>query len=323
MDMTWKMKRVRVTLKTPLRCGRRPLGFVSRTLPFVPAHVPLAALTPVVVKQAGLPNRQESYDRVLVFLQNHVRFTPFFIRNPDDENVAPLFPFRNSSNLRRIEDEYLISTQHTAMDYANRGAREGCLFEIESISPVSRFDRPDKTQGRPVIRRGRPIRREEHKKRPTQMEGYVFWKTGMEQDLELDSGMKLNGMPLGGLIASCQWGGERNHGYGMLAEVSTEDADAVWNATPVNREDGSAPALSWPADVQAPFFLQYTPDMADQVSGSFKPISGRLFDPEKGPGQKAAEQLTVWDLGWTSSKALELLLNVRTAEVADVVSNAG
>lgn len=282
----WQTERLRVSLKGPLHCGDRPLGFVARTLPFVPGHVPLMALTPVLVRQADLGETPAAYEAALSFLKTHLRFTPFFLL--DAAEGKPLFPFE-SKGLRIIETTFLASSQHVAIDYASRGAQEGFLFEMESIQPR--------------IGPGRS----------TCLEGYLFWKTGKDHALCLDPEGRINGLPLRDLIGQSLWGGERNRGYGVLAGVEFEMTGDIWGVELPPAENGPHPVLTWPARKAAPLRLQFAASLADSVSGSLTPISGRLYDSKKGPGQAAPEPLIVWEAGWQTETAIRLEIGAKAA----------
>lgn len=284
---SWHTCLVEAALKTPLHIGDRPLGFVARTLPFVPAHIPLMALVPAVVAHIGWPDKRVSYMRVQSFLERHARFTAFFIR--DEETGSPLIP--GAFHLGKIETHFINSRQGIAVDYADRSARDSHLFEIEAITPC--------------LRTGFP----------TRLTGYFFWKSGREDDLEIDNRGFINGCSPQDLLVMCQWGGERSKGYGKLGAVSVEDrtkSAVIWENAQV-ASDGDAPVVTWPADKAAPFYLNFDPAISAETQGHILPLSGRLFDPERGSGQSAPVVSIVWDIGWQSGSARQLQLGVKTA----------
>ena len=290
----WKMQRLCVTLKTPLRCGDRPMGFVARTLPFVPAHIPIMAMTPILVRRLQMSDSPSSYEKVLEFLQKHVRCTPLFLLDPQKEGV--LIPGKKGGALGRIEALFLNSRHGVGMDYAPRGVRKGYLFEIEAISPISRSGAE------------------------TQLQGYLFWKSGKQGDLEMTEEGKIQDRYLWQIMQDCQWGGERNKGYGCLRRVEAEDADNLWGAG-VNR-DGGTPLVVWPKDRAAPFYLlgdeKDTRDRVGKwVTGTLCPLLGRLYKPGEGFGQQSSH-LICWDIGWLSQKAITLELGDQTAVAISV-----
>lgn len=288
----WHSVEMTVGLKTPLRCGDRPFGFVARALPFVPGHVPLMAMVPCLVGRLQLPDQPESYKTVQGFLEANVRFTPFFILDPNDKE-QPLFNLPEDKAV--IEARFLRSKYGVAIDYGPRNAIDQRLFEIEAIQPFTR-------DGNGV--------------RQTRLQGFMFWRAAEAGDLEMDETGAVNGVSLKNMIDASQWGGERNKGLGKILVIEEEPGDAVWDA-PLSL-DGDAPAATWPKGRKAPFYLKYPagddPDaLANQVTGNLTPLTGRIFDPETGPGQRAVPPEIVWDIGWKSDNTVSLAIYPRVA----------
>ena len=284
----WHMKRLRVRLKTPLKCGDRPFGFIARTLPFIPSHVPLMAIVPAAAGLLGLPDLPESYYRIQEFLEKNMRFSPFFILDPKDD--SPLFPFRNTAGLDRIESLFLNARHGVAIDYSIRGAIDARLFEVESINPVGRDGNN------------------------TMLEGYIFWREATGEDgLELDETCNLNRLGINRLIDKSQWGGERNKGYGNVASTpggeESKQSKKIWGEALTL--SGDTPCIEWPARKKAPFYLSYHPELNKKVSGRLQPLVGRIFVPGRGAGQGASEHLIVWDLGWSADVALRIEMGVK------------
>lgn len=295
----WHMAKLTVGLKTPLRCGDRPFGFVARTLPFVPGHVPLMAMVPCLVGKLQLPERPESYSEIQHFLEENLRFTPFFILDP--ESKEPLFDL--SADNGKIESSFLRSKYGVAIDYGGRNAIDQMLFEIEAIQPYSREN--------DVVRR-------------TYLQGYLFWKAVRAEDLEVGEEGAINNISFKKIIDESQWGGERNKGFGKVFVDRFENDDSIWGKT-VQLKDKD-PLILWPRNCSAPFFLRYPSgddtricrtEMAEHISGKLMPLTGRVFDSEKGPGQNVFSPEIVWEIGWKSRKDLSLRLNLRTAGLAE------
>ncbi len=288
----WKMACVHVTLKTALRCGDRPLGMVARCLPFVPGHIPLMAMVPPLVRKLCMPDTYDSYRNVQKFAEAHIRFTPFFISTGDERKY--LIPESHSQTTTEVEFNYLASHNSVAIDYETRGARDGYLFEIESIQPVSR------------------------QKTPTCLIGWVFWKpvNSNQPGISVSEAGTINDQfAISELVALSQWGGERNKGYGCLKDVSARNTENAFGAD-VDL-DGTLPVLTWPADSPAPVYLQYDKEkhINNQVSGVLKPLVGRVFDKDKGAGQASATYGggILWDVGWRAEKPLDLRLETHSA----------
>lgn len=281
---TWHMKRLRVGLESPLKCGDRPFGFISRTLAFVPSHIPIMAMAPAGVSLLGLPDKPESYYGIQRFLEKNMRFSPFFLLN-SGESGQPLFPFAGSRDMARIEAQFLSSRYGVAIDYPSRGARDARLFEVESIQPVDRY-------GSNAI-----------------LEGYVFWRVSDEGDCSLDSECKLNGISLEKLIENSRWGGERNKGYGDISLDASQSVDTVWGVQAILERE--TPCIRWPKEKQAPFYLCYRKVQAENITGRIQPVVGRIFVPGKGPGQDASEAAIVWSPGWRSTVDITLEMGVK------------
>jgi|GEM_PF-1449656 len=298
---TWNMARMTATLATDLHCGYLPLGFVSRTLPFVPSHIPLYALVPATISCLKLKNSDDTYRDLEHFLLENVRFSPFFVLGDQDDSV--LFPWK-SEYRDRLEQEYLGSRYGVALDYETRGALENRLFEIEVILAKKRSAPSSMTR----------------------LRGYIFWKAASNGQYSLDSDGRLIGKPLADLIQESQWGGERNKGLGTISNVECIPKDNLKEnkvfGVVVPSLDKESPALDWPGEKGVPFYLYYkTPGDTDknglEIQGKLMPLSGRRYDTKRGPGLKAAEPLTVWDMGWKTKKDISLGLGVRCCEILE------
>lgn len=127
--MNWKVYSLSLTLTGDLHCGSLPLGFVSRTFPYIPCHIPVFAMVPATVRALAMPDRHNSYTAVEALLTSCFRCTPLYVCN---EKGFPLFPWEEQS-LRELEYTYLSSTYGVALDSTSRTAVDGCLYETEII----------------------------------------------------------------------------------------------------------------------------------------------------------------------------------------------
>ena len=263
----WQARHLTVQLASDLHCGDRPLGFVARTLPYVPAHIPWYALVPAVVSNLGWPDRFASYRRVEDFFQQALRLTPFFPAMGDggESRILPL---------EAVETNLLASQYGIGVCYGERGAPEGHLYETEVL-----------------LARGRDGR-------PTRLHGCCFWRPRREDGLELDENGHLNGRPLTELMAQCQWGGQRNKGLGRLRAVEERPFDPRAGFGRAFRAAEEWPVLIQAAAVPAPFFLRYDPDLEGRVHGRLAPLVGRRFAEDRGPGLAAEDCAIVWPPGW-------------------------
>lgn len=292
--MTWQLERLQVTLQTPVHCGDRPMGFVAKTLPYIPGHIPLMAMVPIIVRDMNLKNTSASYKSVLDFLQKHVRFTPFFLVDKAGKELIPY----HKSILNIIQNNWISSSYGVAISYPTRGAKEGHLFEIEAISPIGKNGAE------------------------TKLQGYVFWKDPQQLDAGSDGGtkLKLDSSLLKAWINKSQWGGERSKGYGKIKHVGGQEDQTLWEQSV--ELDGANPMVVWPENKHAPFNLLYLDgvndkttqrdDMASIVNGEIKPQVGREYDETMGFGQKSSIWKLIWEVGWLSSKTLKIALTEKS-----------
>lgn len=283
----WSVYQLTVTLKSDLHIGHRPLGFVARTLPFVPAHIPWYALALTVVKKVGLPDRSDSFEQVELLLQKSVRFTPLFLYDPSQGLLQPW----SDVGLDSIERYYLYSKYGVALDYSKRGALENRLYEKEVIAAHAR----QKTEN-------------------TRLQGYVLLKPETGEGLVLDSAAQVNGHDIGRLISSSAWGGDISRGMGCLSNVELTKAENVFGCEDLDLE-GPEPVVQWPADTEGPFYLEYDPQQQQEfLQGTIRPVCGRRFDPDKGPGLKFEKPFLARMPGWKSATGLKIGLGVKAAK---------
>jgi len=278
----WHVAEVVVPLKSDLHCGTSPLGFISRTLPFVPAHIPFYALVPVLVKKLNLP--EHDFAKVENFLARHIRFSPFFVLHKN----RILFPWEKG--LLDLENHYLTAYYGVALDYNTRGALENRLFEKEVIVAV-------------------PIHGNNKSRERTGLKGYVFWQEGRDDDLKItvSSDASIADLSLKELLMQSQWGGEVNKGLGRLLDVKMQKAEKIFHGEFVEK-DGENPLVKWPGNEKCPFYLLYDEDFI--MNGKLIPITGRRYDRKRGPGVKMDDVAIVWDCGWKSQTEESVLLSL-------------
>lgn len=265
----WRFARIIVTLASDLHCGDRPLGFVARTLPFVPGHIPWYALLARLPNLCKWPDTYDSYTKAGSLLDQSLRFTPFL---PLDARGAPLMPWHEGKN--RIEMELLGSCYGVAVHYSSRGTRENHLFETETILAHSRTGTP------------------------TRLLGYCFWKVSAG-DITIGEDGSINNIPLPELLIRCQWGGQRNQGLGAIKRVELVKNDT--NTNPFFQcMNGSStyPTLICSTGSRVPLYLGYDRTIENAVQGKVMPLVGRRFAKDHGPGLLTEPAALVWDLGW-------------------------
>lgn len=277
----WHMQKLTLSLGADLHCGDRPLGFIARTLPYVPAHIPWYALVPALVARLKLPDRYESYARVERFFDKALRFTPFFPL----KGTNPLFPWDGEG-----AEALLASHYGVALNYADRGARDSHLFETELLPRCM----PDGAA--------------------TRLQGFVFWRPLQEDGLSLDAQM------LHELIRESQWGGQRNKGFGRIAEVGVDQGGEDNAFFAESDLTGDLPKITLGKSQHAPVLLQYDAALEFRIRGSIKPLVGRRYAKDRGPGLAAEDCAIVWDLGWKSRADQPLTLTLADRRTATAVT---
>lgn len=308
--MTWTLSRLTVRLNSPLRCGDRPLGFIARTLPFVPAHIPLMALAATAVPAFGLDEQRRYFAEFLDFFKKHFRFTPFYVQETGKDGPGKtLFPFKGSEDLRKLQYTYLRSRHGVSLDYTTRTAQDAHLFETETLIPVT------KNGAR------------------TRLQGYVFLRLGTNGDKNVlpiamnDKGLVTcneTSLTVSDLVNRSFWGGERSKGFGSVTVEALEQEKAnpnLWNGTICDLTQEN-PIITWPkrdaTEAGAPFFLECPQEdggatektgLWHWVSGDLRPVAERNFN-HKGPGHDVRKSAIIWDIGWTSE--IDLVCSVGT-----------
>ena len=180
--MTFVQVSLRLIEGVHIGAGRA--GMVSRCHGFVPGHVVAYALAAVLGRRLG--GKPEDYDRAVAAIRAHLRCGPLFIL----EESTCLLPRRDRE---RIEHDYLIGVNHTALDGSVRRHVDGGLFEVEVIAARRR------------LRGGESTRL-----------GGGLW-------LDADT---VEGAAVKDLLAACTLGGERNAGLGRT-RLETWEANAT------------------------------------------------------------------------------------------------
>ncbi len=280
----WQLMRLSVLPQTPIHCGDRPMGFVSRTLSYIPGHIPVMAMVPVVVRELDLPDRYDSYMAVLKFLKQHIRFTPLFIEKASNSILIP----HQGTDKIYIEANWLSSSYGVAISYPERQAKNEHLFEIEAIQPVGR-------DGKNLT-----------------LQGYVFWR---EPDISssciVGKDLIINESNLMNWIRKSQWGGERNNGYGKIGIATGKSEVNVWGQAVDTT--GEHPTIAWPETKIAPINLLYDVVLEPYIKGEVRPQVGREYDEKFGFGQCCSACKILWNVGWTTSKAMLLTIRPESA----------
>jgi hypothetical protein len=167
---------IELRLLEGVHVGAGRAGMVSRAQGFVPGHVIAYALAAVLGRRLG--GQPADFDRAVAAVRDTVRCGPLFIG--DGASQTCLLPRRDRE---RIERDYLIGVNHTALDGSVRRHVDGGLFEVEAIAPC----------------------RQHGGRAPTCLGGGLW----MAAD-------QIERVAVRDLLATCVLGGERNAGLGRI-----------------------------------------------------------------------------------------------------------
>ncbi len=133
----WQPYTVVWRLLAPLRVGRRTIGNLQQTRPYVPGWVLWAALTARLTRDAGRGASGTAYREIGAQLKACFRFGYAW---PTTRPPHPRYPWEDRA---RFDADFLDAYMSTALDYDDLAAEEGSLHEAE-------FLRPYTPQGQPV-----------------------------------------------------------------------------------------------------------------------------------------------------------------------------
>ena len=271
--MGWTADTLTLELTGDLHCGDLPLGFVARTFPYVPCHIPVFAMVPAAVRLLGMPDVRASYVSVEELFANNVRCTPLYVI--DEKSGFPLFPWDGES-MQALEYAYLSSNYGVALEPQSRSAKDGCPFEMEVL-----------------LARGRGC------KKPTVLAGALFIRSGQAGGLDLsaEGTVSANGksVKLANLLAIMQLGGDRGT-LGRPAKPTLESfVGKLWGRFDLDLSDDFPSILVPSGDGRGP--LPILCGDAPDVSGSRTVLTGRRHCG-KGFGEAMDAAEIVFEPGW-------------------------
>ena len=271
--MEWQALSLRLALTGDLHCGSLPLGFVSRTYPYVPCHIPVFALVPAAVRVLGMPDRHASYAAVEALFASCLRCTPLYVDDPKD---GILFPWEEQG-LRRLEHGYISSSYGVSLDSATRSAIDSHLYETEAILACGR-----------------------NRSAPTVLAGALFLRAGEAEGLAMkpDGAVQWSGRSaaLEELLCVMQIGGDRGRSLGKPAIPSVEPLQGrLWQRYEAECS-GPFPALLVPAGTPGPMPLACE---GTDAAGARIVLTGRRHRGT-GFGEDMEAAVVAFDAGWTS-----------------------
>lgn len=131
----WRGFHIVLELKSPLHVGRRVLGNLQTTRPYVPGRALWGALT--MRMQRGVRPPSGSYERTGMLVQEQLAFT--YLYPSDSAERVRLWPW--GGDRPEFDYQYLDSYTSTALENG-RTAEEGSLHDTEFLAPVTREGRP-------------------------------------------------------------------------------------------------------------------------------------------------------------------------------------
>ena len=301
--MAWNARLISLTLGSDVHCGDRPLGFVARTFPFVPCHIPFFALVPAAVRLLGMKDERASYKTVEDLFANCLRCTPLYIA----EENSPIFPW--GEGLRVIESRYLGSRQGVKLDLRTRSAENGKLFETEVILATPRRRASGPASG------------------ATKLQGALFWQAGRAEghggtlSLSENGTLEWNGtsVSLEEALKTIRLGGDRTRSLGLVADASLSPLpnEVLWNCA--FRLDGDWPELSLPAGEKCP--LPICREGAEDERGLPVILTGRRYKEKKdgsgGSGLAMDSATPAWQVGWQAPRSMRVSLRFPRAAKAE------
>ncbi len=291
--MNWAVQNIEIKLGGDLHCGDLPLGFVARTLPYVPCHLPFFALVPAAVRTLRMPDQRASYKAVEALFSRTVRTTALLIK--DGNRI--LFPWEGES-LRRIEGRYLGSRYGVALSSKSRSARDSCLYETEVILRTPHTSRDAKGRLVPPL--------------PTVMSGAIFTRAGEEGELRIDSLGRVSWQghdtDLPHLLRGISLGGDRTRSLGAppLEAKAELCRGKLWDLYSVIT-DGDYPGIEVKAGYGGPLPLSmdsslYQENSDESIEGTPMVLTGRRYT-DKGPGTEMESVATpAFAPGWRMRK---------------------
>lgn len=267
--MSWKLHKLRLRMKTDMHCGTLMLGFVARTFPYVPQHLPLYAAVPAAVEALGLPPVPATFREMEALILSGMRSTPLYVLCDD----RPLFPWEPESR-EILEAEFISSRYGVALDGASRTAEDKRLFETEVL----------------LARRRRSMQ-------VTQLEGGIWLRVRETANLRLDPQTGLEHKDGAFISWSALWGrltlgGDRTRNLGRLwPDVGWESCENLWHCGEMVL-DAEWPRFQIAAGQSCP-----VPLTADETPGcgKFSIMTGRRFD---GGSYRMDAGTVAWQAGW-------------------------
>ncbi len=280
--MTWQAQHIQLTLTSNLHCGQLPLGFVARTYPFVPCHLPFFAMVPATVAALAMPDVRASYKKVLALFETCLRSTPLYILH---EN--PLFPWISQSK-HILERDYLSSQHGVTLDLQSRSAEDGKLFETEII-----------------------LQHAKNNSAPTMLDGYIFFRPHKYEDVELLADAKLkygkNITSLEEILAHMRLGGNGTRSLAKPCHVHIKKVhNTLWGMYNVDYT-AQYPQITVEVEQAGPIPLLYS-EKNQHIRGKISPFTGRIYG-ERGSGLEMDTANIAWREGWKSSTDVRISLS--------------
>ena len=127
--MTWQCYQLVFRLLSPLRVGKREVGNLLETRPYVPGKVLWGALTARITRNQSMGHQPNAYQNIGNILRENMRFGYLWT------SLDPPNPFYRWEDPEEFDYQLLGSYVSTALNYQHFSAEDGSLHEAEFIAP--------------------------------------------------------------------------------------------------------------------------------------------------------------------------------------------
>ena len=282
--MSWNAYYVNIILQSDIHCGDQALGFIAKTFPFVPCHLPFFALTPAAVQCLQIPDQHSNYKKIEKFFLECIRTTPFYIYDTKEGHI--LFPW-NKEDREILEYYYLSSNYGVSIDYTKRSAKKEHLYEIEFIMANRRYE----------------FCHAKNSVYPTELHGAIFFKQHENNEFSLDNSGILHWnshkTSLKELLETMHLGGKqyRSLGRSGLIKIDKSKDKLLWDLYHISLNN-SWPELTVAQNQKGPMPLANSKDSSKIIdNGNEKVLTGRRYT-SKGPGLGMDNPGFVFSEGW-------------------------
>lgn len=257
-QVCWEVFKVRYRMLSQIHLGHFPFGFIKQTRYYIAGTALWGAITAQLTRSLFNKADYKRYDQVGNFVREHIRTSYGYIYH----DSKPLWPDVVDSNFTysgftesEFEVNYLSSYGRTAINPAEMSSESGALYEIETLSKYHLANKNMDWQ-------------------PIEWQFYIYFKRPLPDNFKEHSSEEILDK-----LKFLTVGGERNYGLGLLKNTHIEKEEKQEQSLKIRPSDyGSNGTLR--------AHLIIPKENIPIGFGNFEVIPYRLWDPQKGPGQK-------------------------------------